>query len=177
MHETQRVKLRLANNARSKRCNTSIQDRGRRLIKVIFDPWQRSLCPVQETPGKEPLLAGNSCNSWWQGILCAFSFDWRKYKSDLLDLSEGIYWWDMCHPTLRRTYETEVVLIPNHHVKVHLNPNALRHLPLFNSYLDFLQAVKLRNLVIIRYTTDQVRGIGLFLFDVTNVFACMFTKS
>ena len=27
---------------------------------VIFDPWQRSLFCRQRTPGKEPLLAGNS---------------------------------------------------------------------------------------------------------------------
>ena len=41
--------------------------------------------------------------------------------------------------------------------------NALRFLPLFNPNLDFLQAVKLRNLAIICCTTEQVRGMGLFL--------------
>ena len=30
------------------------------LNKAIFDPWQRFLFSRQRTPGKEPLLAGNS---------------------------------------------------------------------------------------------------------------------
>ena len=49
------LKLRSANTARSMRCNTAVQDRGRRLIKAVFDPWQRSLFSRQRTP----LLAGN----------------------------------------------------------------------------------------------------------------------
>jgi len=40
------------------RFNRAVQDCGRRLIKAIFDSWQRSLFSRQQTAGKEPLLAG-----------------------------------------------------------------------------------------------------------------------
>ena len=47
-----RPKLRSANTARSMRCNTAVQDRGRRLSQSLF----RSMAG----PGKEPLLAGKA---------------------------------------------------------------------------------------------------------------------
>ena len=46
---------------------------------------------------------------------------------------------------------------------LHLFETHCTFLPLFNSNLDFLQVVKLRNVAIICRTTEQVRGMGLFL--------------
>ena len=68
-------------------------------------------------------------------------------------------------------------MVQIHVVKVHLTPKYLfrsnkslhlfethcAFLPRFNPNLDFLQAVKVTNLAIIFCTTEQVRGMGLFL--------------
>ena len=53
------LKLRSANTARSMRCNTAVQDRGRRLNQSHFRSMAEVFFFRKRTPGKEPLLAGN----------------------------------------------------------------------------------------------------------------------
>ena len=61
---------------------------------------------------------------------------------------------------------------------LHLFEMHCAFLPLFNPNLDLLQAVKVTKCGHHLSQTEQVRGMGVFsLFDVTNFFACMFTKT